>query len=93
MWKRRNNNQAVSGRAVIYPLIYLKGFILIFLTIAAFKVVERQGLSMYDYLFIAAGILFILIGLAFIGRGLKDDFQQMFHNGTTGSHFLNHYVL
>lgn len=35
-------------------------------------VVELQGLSMYDYLFLASGVLFILIGLAFIRTGSKD---------------------
>ena len=35
-------------------------------------VVELQGLSMYDYLFLASGFLFILIGLAFIRTGSKD---------------------
>lgn len=35
-------------------------------------VVELRGLSMYDYLFLASGVLFILIGLAFIRTGSKD---------------------
>ncbi len=35
-------------------------------------VVELQGLSMYDYMFLASGVLFILIGLAFIRTGAKD---------------------
>lgn len=35
-------------------------------------VVELQGLSMYDYMFLASGVLFILIGLAFIRTGSKD---------------------
>lgn len=35
-------------------------------------VVEIQGLSVYDYLFLASGVLFILIGWAFIRKGSKD---------------------
>ncbi len=35
-------------------------------------VVELKGLSLYDYLFLASGVLFILIGLAFIRTGSKD---------------------
>ena len=40
-------------------------------------VVEIQGLSMYDYLFLASGILFILIGLAFIRTGSKDNISSI----------------
>lgn len=35
-------------------------------------VVEIEGLSIYDYLFLASGIIFILIGLTFIRRGSND---------------------
>ncbi|OLY94524.1 Uncharacterized membrane protein [Cnuella takakiae] len=35
-------------------------------------VVELQGLSLYDYLFLTSGVLFILIGWAFIRTGSKD---------------------
>ncbi len=33
---------------------------------------ELRGLSMFDYMFLASGVLFILIGLAFIRSGSKD---------------------
>ncbi len=35
-------------------------------------VVERLGTSIYDYLFLLSGVLFILVGLMLIRRGKKD---------------------
>ena len=35
-------------------------------------VVERKGLSVFDYLFLAAGLLFIILGLVWIRAGRND---------------------
>lgn len=39
-------------------------------------VVERIGLSVYDYLYIATGVLFIMIGLGFIRKGRNEIFAS-----------------
>lgn len=41
-------------------------------------VVERLGLSMYDYIFLASGLVFIMIGLVLIKAGKNDPFQRKF---------------
>jgi len=38
-------------------------------------VVERLGVSIYDYIFLASGIIFIIIGLLLIRSGKADTFQ------------------
>ena len=35
-------------------------------------VVERLGVSMYDYIFLASGVIFLIIGMALIRTGKKD---------------------
>ncbi len=40
-------------------------------------VVERLGLSLYDYLFLAIGVLFIMIGLGFIHKGRNEIFASV----------------
>ena len=44
-------------------------------------VVERLGLSMFDYAFLASGVLFILIGTSLIRAGKKRDVEHVLHPG------------
>lgn len=34
--------------------------------------VERLGVSIYDYIFLASGVIFLIIGMALIRAGKKD---------------------
>lgn len=37
-------------------------------------VVERLGVSIYDYIFLASGVIFLIIGMSLIRAGKKDTF-------------------
>lgn len=39
-------------------------------------VVELRGLSVYDYLFLASGVLFVIVGLSLIKSGKTDNLQS-----------------